>query len=49
MHFESLGYKVAALDRLKYGTLSLAGVPRGSWRELSEKEIAVLTASQKKS
>lgn len=42
--FESLGYKVAALDRLKYGTLSLAGVPRGSWRELTEKEMIALNA-----
>ena len=46
--FESLDYKVAILDRQRYGSLSLAGVPRGSWRELSEKEITALTAEKKK-
>ncbi len=41
--FEELGYKVKKLDRIGYAMLSKRGLPLGSWRRLSKKEIAALT------
>ena len=40
--FESLGYKVKALDRVMYANLTKKNVERGKWRFLSEKEIRLL-------
>lgn len=37
--FESLGYSVDKLERVAYGTLTAAGVPRGRWRHLTPAEI----------
>jgi 23S rRNA pseudouridine2605 synthase len=40
--FEALEYKVKALDRVSYGSLTLYGVPRGDWRFLSHDEVKKL-------
>lgn len=40
--FEYLGYEVVALDRTMLGPLTKRDLPRGKWRELSEKEVAWL-------
>jgi 23S rRNA pseudouridine2605 synthase len=40
--FESLGYKVLKLDRVKYAMLTKKGIPRGRCRFLDTKEIAML-------
>lgn len=40
--FEHLGYEVKALDRVLYAGLTKKNLPRGTWRELSEKEILFL-------
>ncbi|MCB0735191.1 MAG: rRNA pseudouridine synthase [Flavobacteriales bacterium] len=37
--FEALGYEVVKLDRVIYGGLDKAGLTRGKWRILTEKEI----------
>lgn len=40
--FEAVGYPVVALRRVQFGPLSLGGVKRGQWRELTEEEVALL-------
>jgi len=40
--FESLGYKVVKLDRVVFGSLTKANLPRGKWRHLTEEEINIL-------
>ena len=40
--FESLGYKVRKLDRVYFAGLTKKGIPRGKWRFLDDKEIAML-------
>ena len=40
--FESLGYFVDKLERTKYGTLELKGLPTGQWRNLSPQEVESL-------
>jgi len=40
--FEHLGYDVVKLDRVMYANLDKSNLPRGKWRELSEKEIIQL-------
>jgi 23S rRNA pseudouridine2605 synthase len=40
--FESLGYVVEKLDRVMYAGLTKKNLPRGKWRNLSEKELILL-------
>lgn len=40
--FESLGYRVAKLDRVSFAGLTKKDIPRGKWRYLNEKEIGFL-------
>ena len=40
--FESLGYKVEKLDRVRFASLTKLNLPRGHWRHLTEKEVAML-------
>ena len=40
--FESLGYKVSALQRIKIGELELGNLPVGRWRHLTSHEISCL-------
>jgi 23S rRNA pseudouridine2605 synthase len=40
--FESLGYRVKALDRFYYGGLTKKNLPRGQFRELTDKEVIML-------
>jgi 23S rRNA pseudouridine2605 synthase len=40
--FESLGYKVKKLDRVYFAGLTKKNLPRGKWRFLTQKEIAML-------
>ncbi|MBN2348448.1 MAG: rRNA pseudouridine synthase [Bacteroidales bacterium] len=40
--FEQLDYKVLKLDRVYFAGLTKKGIPRGKWRFLDDKEIAVL-------
>lgn len=40
--FEALGYDVKQLDRVMFAGLTKKDIPRGSWRYLSEKEVAQL-------
>lgn len=40
--FEHLGYKVTKLDRVYYAGLTKKNLPRGKWRFLTEKEVAML-------
>lgn len=40
--FEQLGYKVTKLDRVMYAGLTKKDLPRGKWRELSNKEVSFL-------
>lgn len=40
--FESLDYKVKALDRMIYGSLTKKRLPRKKYRKLSEKEVVFL-------
>lgn len=40
--FESLGYKVEKLDRVRFASLTKINLPRGHWRHLSEKEVSML-------
>lgn len=37
--FQHLGYTVTKLDRVMYAGLTKKNIPRGKWRQLSEKEI----------
>jgi 23S rRNA pseudouridine2605 synthase len=40
--FESLGYRVVKLDRVLYAGLTKKDLPRGHWRQLTEKEVVRL-------
>jgi 23S rRNA pseudouridine2605 synthase len=40
--FESLGYFVDALDRIKYAGITKRGLPVGLWRYLTEREVSIL-------
>jgi 23S rRNA pseudouridine2605 synthase len=40
--FAALGYKVKRLTRTRLGPLKLGRLPRGSWRELSAREVEAL-------
>ena len=40
--FEKLGYDVKKLDRVYFAGLTKKNLPRGKWRFLSEKEVAML-------
>lgn len=40
--FEHLGYSVIKLDRVLYAGLTKKNLPRGEWRELTEKEVITL-------
>jgi 23S rRNA pseudouridine2605 synthase len=40
--FEHLGYEIAKLDRVYFAGLTKKNLPRGTWRFLSDKEIAML-------
>lgn len=40
--FEALGYEVVKLDRVVYAGLDKAGLARGKWRSLTEKEVRQL-------
>jgi 23S rRNA pseudouridine2605 synthase len=37
--FESVGFLIHKLQRIKIGNISLTGLPSGKWRDLNEKEI----------
>ena len=39
---ESLGYKVAKLDRVGFAGLTKKNLMRGKWRSLTDKEIGYL-------
>jgi 23S rRNA pseudouridine2605 synthase len=41
--FEHLGYKVVKLDRVLFANLTKKDIPRGKWRMLRDKEVAMLT------
>jgi 23S rRNA pseudouridine2605 synthase len=43
--FESLGYQVVKIDRVKYAGLTKKDLPRGFFRHLTEKEVAFLKMS----
>jgi 23S rRNA pseudouridine2605 synthase len=49
--FESVGYRVKNLIRIRIGSLSLGNLPRGHWRALTKRELECLgrraTASQR--
>jgi 23S rRNA pseudouridine2605 synthase len=40
--FEHFGYKVEKLDRVLYANLTKKDIPRGKWRFLKDKEVAML-------
>jgi len=40
--FEHLGYKVTKLDRVAFAGLTKKDLPRGKWRQLTEKEVSFL-------
>ncbi len=40
--FEQMGYKVTKLDRAMFAGLTKKNLPRGKWRQLTEKEVAFL-------
>ncbi len=44
--FYELGYKVFELDRIAFGSLTLAGIKRGEWRYLNKNEIAMLKSNE---
>jgi 23S rRNA pseudouridine2605 synthase len=44
--FQTLGFKVKRLIRVRIGNLRLGDLPRGHWRALSKRELAHLTAAQ---
>lgn len=43
--FESVGYKVERLVRVRIGNLRLGDLPRGHWRALSKREIETVKAA----
>ena len=40
--FDSVGFKVVRLDRVKFAGLTKKDLPRGTWRHLTEKEVDFL-------
>ncbi|MCB0700621.1 MAG: rRNA pseudouridine synthase [Chitinophagales bacterium] len=40
--FEHLGYVVVKLDRVMYAGLTKKNIPRGKWRQLTDKEVIML-------
>jgi 16S rRNA U516 pseudouridylate synthase RsuA-like enzyme len=40
--FESVGYRVKNLLRVRVGNLRLADLPRGHWRVLTNRELSAL-------
>ncbi len=40
--FKAIGYQVESLDRVSYGFLDKKGLKRGTWRYLTDKEVAFL-------
>jgi len=42
-----VGHPVRSLQRVRYGSLSLRGLPLGAWRDLRPEEVAALRASAK--
>jgi pseudouridine synthase len=42
-----IGHPVRSLERVRYGPLSLRGLPRGRWRDLTASEIDALKASRR--
>lgn len=40
--FEAIGYSVTKLDRVKFASLTKKDLPRGTYRHLTEKEVAFL-------
>ena len=46
--FEALGYDVVRLDRVSYAGLTKKDLPRGTWRLVTEKEVARLKQSIRK-
>ncbi len=40
--FEHLDYKIVRLDRVYFAGLTKKGLPRGKWRHLTKKEVAML-------
>lgn len=45
---EAVGHPVVALHRDAFGPIELGGLPRGSWRVLSEGEAAALSEAQRR-
>lgn len=46
--FEAVGHKVTRLVRIKFGSLTLHGLPRGRYRPLTKAEVAELLAEARK-
>jgi 23S rRNA pseudouridine2605 synthase len=44
---EAVGHPVRWLKRVRFGPQKLGKLPRGAWRELSEREVAALRASSR--
>lgn len=42
--FDAVGHTVLMLRRVQFGPLSLGGLKRGAWRELSDEEVTALKA-----
>lgn len=42
-----IGHPVRSLTRVRYGTLTLRGLPRGRWRELAPVEVEALRAASR--
>ena len=40
--FEALGHEVKQLERVRYAGITTAGVRRGKWRKLTDKEVSRL-------
>jgi pseudouridine synthase len=43
--FSYIGHPVIELERVAFGPLTLGGLPRGEWRELSADEVEALRAA----
>ena len=43
--FEQVGYSIVRLDRVYFAGLTKKGLPRGHWRYLTDKEVALLKMS----
>jgi 23S rRNA pseudouridine2605 synthase len=42
---EAVGHPVKRLERIRFGPLELADLPRGRWRQLSDREVDALMAA----